>query len=516
MSTKMGFWRWALASAAILIATATADARVIDPTGVTTGEPAAIVLYPKLKVDLNHCQGGRCSLTPDIICTSDSDCGGCNGDTCRLDTGIDCESDFECPGAALDTIVQLTNTSEFLTRVHCLYTNTNSHCSNDPRTICTDANFRDVCPRGGLCIPGWVETNFRLTLTKRQPISWSVNDGLSSLPLQNIPGQGIPPQFNEGDIPPAPEVPFVGELICIEVDTSTQLPSDRNDYKGEATFIKSIRAEIDAAKYNAIGIKAIEGRQDENPNVLNVGGPDAEYGVFNETVDPPRFAGCPNVLTLNHFFDGADVFTHDFSVLGAVHSEVTIVPCERDYRLQVPGGPVTVQFLIFNEFEQRFSTSTKVTCFKEVRLSDIDTSPGPAGDDFSIFSVGVQGTLTGMSRLRSVAGPDVDGYDGRTILAILEENWSSGVCRQISGGATPSGYIKRVVEQLCTSDADCLGIDGMTSGEYGQVRCVPQGAIEPYGTVYCEGGPGCTSTTAANVQFQGSRLQGDRITIPLP
>ena len=25
-----------------------------------------------------------------------------------------------------------------------------------------------------------------------------------------------------------------------------------------------------------------------------------------------------------------------------------------------------------------------------------------------------------------------------------------------------------------------------------------------------------TKTTAANVQFQGSRLQGDRITIPLP
>ena len=57
MSTKMGFWRGALAGAAVLLAVGTASARVIDPTGVTTNESAAIVLYPKLKVDLNTCGG---------------------------------------------------------------------------------------------------------------------------------------------------------------------------------------------------------------------------------------------------------------------------------------------------------------------------------------------------------------------------------------------------------------------------------------------------------------------------
>jgi len=70
MSTKMGFWRGALASVAILIATGPAGARVIDPTGVSTTDPAAIVVYPRLKVDLNTCQGGTCSLTPDIACTA--------------------------------------------------------------------------------------------------------------------------------------------------------------------------------------------------------------------------------------------------------------------------------------------------------------------------------------------------------------------------------------------------------------------------------------------------------------
>src|SRR6266542_1883774 len=98
MSTKMGFWRWALASAAILIATGTAGARVIDPTGVTTSEPTAIVLYPRLKVDLNTCQGPPlgprfCSLTPEVGCSVDADCNGCNLGTgfCRLAGAVPCD-----------------------------------------------------------------------------------------------------------------------------------------------------------------------------------------------------------------------------------------------------------------------------------------------------------------------------------------------------------------------------------------------------------------------------------------
>jgi hypothetical protein len=467
MSTKMGIWRGALAGAVVLLAVGTASARVIDPTGVTTNESAAIVLYPKLKVDLNTCVAGTCSLTG-TACVSN--------DTCQTP-----------PTAGVDTLIQLTNTSEFLTKVHCFYTNTNSHCSNSPETICTDANFRSVCPLGGLCVQGWQETDFRLTLTKRQPISWSVNQGLSSLPLATTPGQGSPPQFNEGNIPPVLEAPFTGELLCIQVDVNTEFPTDRNDLKGEASIVKSVGEQIDDAKYNAIGIKAIEGRQDGNPNVLNVGGPEAEYGVINENVDPP-FTGCPNVLTVNHFFDGANVVTHEGSLAAPVHTDLTIVPCERDYLTQTGNSPgATVQFLIYNEFEQRFSTSTKVDCYKETPLSDIDTRPGPEGDPFSIFNVGVQGTLTGMSRLRSVAGPNVDGYDGRTILALVGENWGAGVCGPAPG--TAGGPPITLQLQLCATDADC---DTGTCNN-------------PF-----------VSTADANVQFQGSRPQGDRISIPLP
>src|SRR6185436_4940897 len=116
-------------------------------------------------------------------------------------------------------------------------------------------------------------------------------------------------------------------------------------------------------------------------------------------------------------------------IRGAVNSSLTIVPCAADFLNQdLNLANATIQVLIFNEFEQRFSTSTKVTCYREVQLADIDTLPGPAGNLFSIFSIGTQGTLTGQSRLRAVAGPNEDGYQGRAVLMVLTENWASGTC----------------------------------------------------------------------------------------
>ncbi len=511
MSTKMGIWRGALAAAAVLMAVGTAGARVIDPTGVSTTDPAAIVLYPKLKVDPNSCQGRGTNLTKlctltDTPCVSDADCrpqcleapgDPCDpGDmncTCNLDQ-VACEEDDDCLGTGFDTVVQLTNTAEFLTKVHCFYTNANGHCSNDFTRICNEADFREVCAPGGLCIPGWQETDFRLTLTKRQPISWSVNKGLPFLPLAGGGGQGNPPQANEGSIPPVLETPFKGELLCIQVDVTTEQPTDRNDLKGEASIITSDFANIDDARYNAIGIKAIEGRRSDD-GVLNIGGPDAEYGVINNNGEPP-FIGCPNVLTLNHFFEGAEIETHGGAVSGPVHSDLTIVPCERDYLTQTANAPgAVVQFLIYNEFEQRFSTSTSIFCFEHTRLVDIDTRPGPAGDSSSIFSAGVQGTTTGMSILRSVQGPDSDGYDANGILALLSEHWAAGECEggtATQGGKKPYGPLV----QLCGSDADC-SFNGPGS---------PAGTcVNPH-----------VQTTLSNVQFQGSRRQGDRIIIPLP
>ncbi len=465
MSTKMGFWRWALASAAVVVASGTASARLInDPPSVTTNETAAIVIFPKIRVDTDLCQR-------DSLCSV-------SGNACVFTAGNLPANDSACPNAGTDTVVQLTNTSEFLSKVTCFYVNANGHCSNDTNTICTPENFREVCPAGVLrCEEGWQETDFHLTLTKRQPISWSVSRGLSSLPLNDTPGQGNPPQFNDGSIPPAPENSFLGELRCIQVDVSTELPTDRNDLKGEASVVTTVDDQIDVAKHNAIGIQAIEGAQtdDLDRGTLNIGGPNAEY------------RGCPNILTMDHFFDNANVTTHNNTIEGRVNSTLTLIPCGADFLNQVPEGPLTVQYLIYNEFEQRFSTSNKVTCYLEVPLADIDTRAGAEGNNFSIFAAGVQGTLTGMTRIRSVSGTNNDGYDARGIVALLEEHWASGVCASpgIGAGGPPAA-----LTTLCTTDADCSGGD----------ECV-----EPH-----------VSTTAANIQIQGTREQGDRIVIPIP
>jgi hypothetical protein len=61
-------------------------------------------------------------------------------------------------------------------------------------------------------------------------------------------------------------------------------------------------------------------------------------------------------------------------------------------------GRSTAQFLVFNEFEQRFSTSRLIDCFDEVLLSNIDTR----NNTRSIFSINVSGTIAGQSRIRGV------------------------------------------------------------------------------------------------------------------
>ena len=80
-------------------------------------------------------------------------------------------------------------------------------------------------------------------------------------------------------------------------------------------------------------------------------------------------------------------------------------------------APLTtpVQFLVFNEFEQRFSTSRRVTCFQEFTISDIDTHTPTK----SIFSAAVNGTLTGQTRMRGVA--DQDTTHGHALLGVAEE-----------------------------------------------------------------------------------------------
>jgi hypothetical protein len=308
-----------------------------------------------------------------------------------------------------DTIIQISNTSTDPVFVFCFYENANAHCLGGAAdgTVCTEA--LDCCLPGtgcGICAPGWNETDFRFQLTPRQPIGWLASQGLSGFqdsfdasfppkqfgvfPLGGVTRFGINNSSNAGSrIPPVPESPFNGSLRCIAVDEDN-IPVDRNVLKGESTLTVLEDGdgddfdEITVAKHNAIGVQAIEGAVNDD-NILVLGGPEPEYN------------GCPNFNILNHFFDFAENPAIEDSE--GIFTFVTFVPCTQDYLRQIPGATV-VQFLVYNEFEQRLSTSFTVVCKEVTQLSLIDTTQPQR----SIFSAGVSGTLTGQTRMNPLNG----------------------------------------------------------------------------------------------------------------
>lgn len=325
-------------------------------------------------------------------------------------------------GDPQDTVIQMTNTSNSVISARCFYINATGHCSNSNEP-CVPS---DDCGTGATCVPQWSKRDFRLTLTKRQPLAWRASEGMPDLPCDGIgsPDGGCPFGLSNlgsdgsvSSIPPVQEDPFYGELRCVQVDPETFEPSaglnDGNlragDLKGEATTVVLRDSEDipDARKNNAIAIQSTTANN--NDDVLEIGGANPEYNA------------CPSVLTVNHLFDGAAVGYGAGGGQSTVRSDLTVVPCSVDY-LNDSTDPVVLQFLIYNEFEQRFSASTSFDCWRDIPLSDVDTRPGPFGDDFSIFSASVQGTLGGQTRVRPVAS----SQQANGILAILDETWNDG------------------------------------------------------------------------------------------
>lgn len=343
-------------------------------------------------------------------------------------------------GIPVNTLVQLTNTSSVQKQAYCFYVNANSHCLNNPSLVCeTPAD----CPvNGGFapCVPGWSEIDFVVNVTQNQPLGWYASEGLrrGQFPLEGPglcttpPGRpctrdqdcGFPNgrcqlgQTNLGSgIPPVPEDPFIGSLKCIQFDASVNPPvpdqsPTRNALVGHGTILTSPtlieQGAPDAAKYNAVGIRAtgtaVVG------DVLNIGGP-----VATRNYDP-----CATTLILDHLFDFAtDPVQVGTEPPNQVLSNLTLVPCGDDFLTQTPGR-VTAQFLIFNEYEQRFSTSRLVDCLFDSQLSLIDTR-NPVR---SIFSAFVSGTIAGQTRIRGVGtAPTGRGLTG---VAVLQTDQPSG------------------------------------------------------------------------------------------
>ncbi len=382
---------------------------------ISSDRPAAIVTFPKLVVD--------------------------------LDRGI-------------DTTVRLSNASQNPLPLHCFWVDATPICVNGEGSCISGIGLpARTCT--GTCQDNWTETDFRLTLTGNQPIGWRVSQGMRSCSatLQTDPGRPCFPldgvsrigpggQVNElSNIPPVPHDQFVGYLQCIAIDANGT-PAERNDLQGEALIVRTDAplpvdpteitgynpTTVDVNSYNGIGLAAIPGTNDGDGN-LCLGGCSPgtcrvtrSQSCFDDADCPagescsvecqgnpacprgPEYDGCANILVMDHFFDGAvDPVAND-----PVVTDLTLIPCTQDYLRQRP-DPVTAQFLVFNEFEQRFSTSRSVTCFKEFQLSNIDTS----FNQNSIFSAAVNGTLTGQTRIRGVA--DGTSAHGQALIGVAQE-----------------------------------------------------------------------------------------------
>jgi hypothetical protein len=295
-----------------------------------------------------------------------------------------------------DTLLQVSNQAGVASFAHCFYVNANSRCTNtglacDSSAECEDNGFF------GACLPGWIEINFDIFLTPDQPLAWAASQGLSGSSTPCPGGLGSICSGNAGtSIPPVGEVPFIGELKCIQGDPVTRLPfpcdgtpACRNDLVGGATVttVEGISAlaseQINPQRYNAVGLRTTNFNNGDN--VLVIGGADA-----------PEYQPCSQVLVFNHFFDGA---VDPVSGEAEAASELSLVPCTQDFLIQqVPR--VTAQFLVYNEFEQRFSTSRLVECLLDSPISLIDTTQ----PNRSIFSAAVSGTVAGQTRITGVGG----------------------------------------------------------------------------------------------------------------
>jgi hypothetical protein len=280
--------------------------------------------------------------------------------------------------ASRDTVIQISNTSNSMAHAHCFYVNSTPLCLGSGDCLAGTCS--------GKCEAQWQEVDFDIWLTKQQPTHWTASLGRFTNPNDepcdrntgnyDCDNAGLDP----GRVPPVSSFPFQGELRCIEVDQSGA-PISGNHLKGEATLVAT---DGQATKYNAVGLLG-EPFTNNGDNILCLGG-----GVSDDCPSGAEYEGCGARDLLTHFSGGAD--NPLFGPTSTVETEVTLVPCRADYETQV-ATKVTVQFLVFNEFENRFSTSTQIECWRSFVLSDLA----------NVFDVLVTNTRFAQTQMRPAA-----------------------------------------------------------------------------------------------------------------
>jgi len=305
-----------------------------------------------------------------------------------------------------DTVIQITNTSNDVVFARCFYVNGQLADPSQPEHPVLNP-------------PLCTETDFNIRLTRQQPTHWLVSRGRPVNPSDacnpgstptcisqntygvDANGTGIDP----GAVPPVGNN-FRGELKCVEVD-ATGAPLGGNHLKGEATIKGAPQGApqgnaVDVSKYNALGIRGTELAGAAGNALFLNNAPGVHGGMYD---------ACPERLIVNHFAE--DVEDPVAGEGSAVLTYITFVPCSEDFENQLP-ATVTLQFKVINEFETPFSTSTSITCWKDIRLKDIGNT--------NIFDASVLGSTVASSHITPA-----DIKDGG-VLAVLEE-W-----RRDSGG----------------------------------------------------------------------------------
>jgi hypothetical protein len=145
--------------------------------------------------------------------------------------------------------------------------------------------------------------------------------------------------------------------MCFEVMPDGSLaPFAQNRLKGEATIVRN--ANNDVSKYNAIAIQAVAPNVDDNLSLNNV-----EYGR------------CPSTLRANLIPDGAlDPVIEAYGAgngASSVVTNLTLVPCNLDFRNGVTNAGTTVSVFVWDEFEVRTSTSFDLDCWTSFNIGTL-------------------------------------------------------------------------------------------------------------------------------------------------
>jgi len=272
-----------------------------------------------------------------------------------------------------DTVIQIVNGTDATVRARCDYIN----------AIPTNPEL----PLGPLNPPLWTDVDFQIDLTAQQSTHWIASRGRPAIneePAECIGEDGTPVTdcdgfgTDPGNIPPVAQ--FQGELICVEVDADG-LPQSGNSLRGVSTIRDEV---LGVSKNAAIALRGLE--TNDGDGVLCIGGEVSEV-----CPNGAEYRGCTDLIMFEHLADGSeDPLAGPGS---AITNFITLAPCGHNLTRQVP-ATVTAVFLITNELEQSFSTATTITCWQNIKLTDIGAA----------FGIDVLATPTAHTRVRPAEG----------------------------------------------------------------------------------------------------------------